>query len=277
MKTIEEYLNLLEMCVSHLSGDKNVVEEYASQLEVEFEDFLVTHRLEFHNRSLAEETFISRLESPETIAESLLGVSSVDSVQLDSSHQLRKYFAIFIVFLAGIVTSTVIFYQFYVFEIPIQFPFFLLIPFLGVASFGIFLFFFKTISLEKRILTAFSVIIIIIISLAVFHNYIAPTFLTAGDGAHFLGIEIVSPSDYRVTNGLFFNMSDTALDECPILHEMVVTLIAGGTTTDRITREISGEELECVDTLLISMSGERKDLDTFYYQDLYFSVGFMAS
>ncbi|MFX1537782.1 MAG: hypothetical protein ACFFDI_26625 [Promethearchaeota archaeon] len=86
MQTIEEYLDKLEEYVLLLGGDKNLVDEYASHLYAEFEDFVDTHPKE----AIPEAMFIRQLELPEVIAQSLVGASYEISSESQSLDDLVK-------------------------------------------------------------------------------------------------------------------------------------------------------------------------------------------
>jgi hypothetical protein len=73
MNSISQYLKELEAQIIALGGNKVLAEEYSSHLEAEFNDFIASQMIA-EDIHLNEEVFVHQLESPEVIAQSLLGV-----------------------------------------------------------------------------------------------------------------------------------------------------------------------------------------------------------
>lgn len=77
MESIKEYMKQIEYYILKYNGDVSLVEEYRSHLDAEFQEFLIYSNKSMKDSSELEKKFISTLEDPELIANSLLPEKSL--------------------------------------------------------------------------------------------------------------------------------------------------------------------------------------------------------
>lgn len=92
MKTISDYLKNVEHIILNSGGDRNIVEEYSSHLQAEFEDFKASLPSIPEDQNL-EEIFVSNLEAPHVIAKSLIGPTETFKTKLlDLAHKVWRWY-----------------------------------------------------------------------------------------------------------------------------------------------------------------------------------------
>ena len=92
MRTISDYLKNVEHIILNSGGDRNIVEEYSSHLQAEFEDFKASSPTIPKDQDL-EEIFVSNLEAPHVIAKSLIGPTETFKTKLlDLAHKVWRWY-----------------------------------------------------------------------------------------------------------------------------------------------------------------------------------------